>query len=125
MSIFLDRSAILEAGTAAIGHPPEVVDWGLLDSAVARPQASAFGDDAYPTLHAKAAALLQSLARNHVLVDGNKRTAWGAAWTFLILNGVYPAPYDVDAAEAFVNDVATGKLVDISEIADLLKTYAL
>ncbi|MGB3230119.1 MAG: Fic family protein, partial [Mycobacterium sp.] len=56
---------------------------GLLDAAVARPQATVFGVDAYPQVWDKAAALLQSLARNHALVDRNKRTAWAAAWTFL------------------------------------------
>ncbi|WP_155769446.1 Fic family protein [Mycobacterium asiaticum] len=49
---------------------------GLLESAVLRPQATTFGDDAYPTTHEKAAALLHSLTRNHPFVDGNKRTAW-------------------------------------------------
>jgi len=58
--------------------PDMLRDFGLLDSAVMRPQASAFGDDAYPTIHEKAAALLHGLARNHPFVDGNKRTAWAA-----------------------------------------------
>lgn len=124
MTVFLDRDAVLEAGAAAIGYQPEVVDWGQLDAAVARPQASVFGEDAYPAPFGKAAALLQSLARNHVLVDGNKRMAWGACWTFLIINGIYPAPYDLDTAEAFVLAVAQGHLVDVAEIADGLKTYA-
>lgn len=57
-------------------------DFGLLDSAVMRPQASAFGEDAYPTLHEKAAALLHGLARNHPFVDANKCTAWAATSVF-------------------------------------------
>ncbi|MEU0296646.1 Fic family protein, partial [Streptomyces microflavus] len=56
----------------------EVRDYGLLESALARPQASVFGQDAYPDVWQKAAALMESLARNHGLVDGNKRIAWYA-----------------------------------------------
>src|SRR5271155_460945 len=63
-----------------------VRDVGLLDSAAARPRASAFGEDAYETIDLKAAALLHSVARNHALVDGNKRLAWLAAVVFLDLN---------------------------------------
>jgi death-on-curing protein len=51
----------------AVGHPVDVGDWGLLDAAVARPQATVFGQDAYDGLFEKAAALFQSLARNHAL----------------------------------------------------------
>jgi death-on-curing protein len=60
---------------------------GLLDSAAARPRTSAFAEDAYPTIELKAAALLHSLARNHPLVDGNKRLSWLAVVVFLDLNG--------------------------------------
>ena len=56
-----------------------VGDYGLIDSALARPRASVFGQGAYPDLHLKVAALLHSLARNHALVDGNKRLAWTSA----------------------------------------------
>jgi death on curing protein len=62
--------------------PDMLRDFGLLESAVLRPQATTFGDDAYPTLHEKAAALLHSLARNHPFVDGNKRTARAATTVF-------------------------------------------
>jgi death-on-curing protein len=65
----------------------EVRDYGLLESALARPQATVFGKDAYPSLHGKAAALLQSLVSNHGLVDGNKRLGWLATATFLWING--------------------------------------
>jgi Fic/DOC family len=76
---YLDRDDVLTAGAAAVGHALTVGDYGLLDAAVARAQATAFGVDAYPDDFAKAAALLQSLARNHAFVDGNMRTAWAAA----------------------------------------------
>lgn len=64
-----------------------VHDLGLLKSAVARPQATYGGEDLYDGLFSKAAALLESLARNHPFVDGNKRTAIAAASLFLRLNG--------------------------------------
>ena len=67
-----------------------VRDVGLLDSAIGRPSSSALGRDACPTLALKAAALMLSLARNHVLVDGDKRLAWLAAVVFLDLNGCAP-----------------------------------
>ncbi len=125
MTEHLDREDVLVAGAAALGAVPEVADYGLLDSAVARPRATAFGLDAYPDLFTKAAAFLQSLARNHPLVDGNKRTAWAAAWTLLTINGVELDPdFDVDAAEQLVLDVATGTQQSIAQIAEVLATFA-
>jgi death-on-curing protein len=64
-----------------------ICDAGLLEAAAARPQAMAFGADAYPDLHAKAAALVHSLARNHALGDANKRLALGALAAFYGING--------------------------------------
>lgn len=124
MTEYLDRDDVLTAGAAAIGQIPKVSDYGLLDAAVARPRTTAFGLDAYPDDFAKAAALLQSLARNHALVDGNKRTAWAAAWTFLYINGVTLGDFDVDDAEAFMNDVATNGDLDIAYLAGKLASYA-
>jgi death-on-curing protein len=69
-------------------------DIGLLDSAAHRPGATAFGDDAYPTVHEKAAVLLESIVRNHALVDGNKRLGWLATYVFYGLNG-----YDLNAPD--------------------------
>lgn len=114
---YLDREDVLTAGSIAFDAEVKVRDYGLLDAAVARPQATVFGVDAYPEIWDKAAALLQSLARNHALVDGNKRTAWAAAWTFLHINGFELAPdFDVDRAENLMNEVATRdrELADIS-----------
>lgn len=76
---YLDRDDILTVAADAFGAIPAVRDYGLLDAAIARPKSSVFGVDAYPELFGKAAALLHSLARNHALVDGNRRTAWAAA----------------------------------------------
>jgi death-on-curing protein len=72
-------------------------DVGLLDAATARPRSSVLGEDAYPTLDLKAAALLESLARDHPLVDGNKRLAWWATTLFLWLNEREPALSDDEA----------------------------
>ena len=125
MTEYLDRDDVLVAGAAAVGVELSVADYGLLDAAVARPQATAFGVDAYPDLFTKAAALLQSLARNHALVDGNKRTAWAAAWTFLYINGVELNPdFDVDDAEIFMNAVATKADLQLAELAEKLQACA-
>ena len=97
-----------------------VSDLGLLDAAVARPQSSAFGDDAYPSVELKAAALLHSIVTNHALVDGNKRLGWLAATVFL---DVKSDPVDLGDDDAFqlVLDVAEGE-VGVEEIADRLVT---
>jgi death-on-curing protein len=120
---YLDRDDVLTAGAAAVGEILKVSDYGLLDAAVARPRTTVFGLDAYPDDFAKAAALLQSLARNHAFVDGNKRTAWAAAWTFLYINGVELGDFDVDDAELFMKDVATKGDIDIDYIAAKLSSY--
>ncbi|MEU0071381.1 Fic family protein [Streptomyces sp. NPDC006332] len=102
----------------------EVRDYGLLDSALARPQSSVFGQDAYPDVWQKAAAHMESLARNHGLVDGNKRIAWYATWVYLHMNGRPLDPdFDVDEAERFVLDVCQGAL-DVPKIAALLPRFA-
>ncbi|OBK80544.1 type II toxin-antitoxin system death-on-curing family toxin [Mycobacterium sp. 1164985.4] len=125
MTEYLDREDVLVSGAAAVGVELRVTDYGLLDAAVARPQATVFGVDAYPDLFTKAAALLQSLARNHALVDGNKRTAWAAAWTFLYLNGVeLDSGFDVDDAEDFMNTVATQGHLELADLADKLQGFA-
>ena len=96
-----------------------VRDVGLLDSAVNRPRSSAFGEDAYATLGLKAAALLQSMAKNHALVDGNKRLAWLSMVVFCDLNGVSPQLTN-DEAFQLVYDVASSQL-DVGVIAERLR----
>jgi death on curing protein len=92
----------------ALGAGP-VRDLGLLDSACHRPQAGFFGQEAYPTLSGKAAALMHSLACNHALVDGNKRLALLATVVFLRING---HRLDLTDDEAFdlTMSVAAGQL---------------
>jgi death on curing protein len=86
-----------------------VRDLGLLDSAAHRPQTSLFGEDAYPDLHTKAAVLLESLTRNHALIDGNKRLAWVAVVVFDGLNGLAVRAPEDDAYDLVIG-VATGGL---------------
>jgi death on curing protein len=104
--------------TRALGAG-SVRDLGLLDAACARPRSSAFGEEVYPTLALKAAALLHSIARNHALVDGNKRLAWLGAVVFLDLNGHVVALTDDEAFE-LVMAVAQGDL-DVEDIAAALR----
>lgn len=85
--IYLTLTELVHVAKRALGSDIAVRDHGLLQSALARPQATVFGKDAYPELDEKAAALLHSLARNHALVDGNKRLALGATIAFLGING--------------------------------------
>jgi death-on-curing protein len=99
----------LLAIAAGVLDDVSVRDLGLLASAAGRPQTSAFGEDAYPTFAEKAAALMHSIARNHALVDGNKRLAWAATRVFCLLNG-RDLEFTVDEAEALVLGVAMGDL---------------
>lgn len=124
MIAYLDRDDVLAVAARVLDGDPGVRDIGLLDAAIARPRSTVFGLDTYRTVFDKAAALLHSLARNDALVDGNKRTAWASTWLFLGYNGVSLAgDFDVDAAEAFMNDVAMGQ-DDMSRIAATLLEFS-
>ena len=120
---YLDLDDLLEIARAAIGEDVAVRDYGLLASAPARPRASVFGQDAYPDLHLKAAALLHSLARNHALVDGNKRLAWTACRTFLAINDHWITASEDDRFN-FVIELATGAMSELDEIAEQLRTWS-
>ena len=95
---YLALDDVVGMATRLLGDPPPIKDLGLLGSAIARPQATAFGAEAYPDLVSKAAAMLQSIVNNHALVDGNKRLGWLATAVFLELNSV-------DASRVPNNDV--------------------
>ncbi len=95
---YLDTEDVLELARRLLGEPVPLRDLGLLGAAAARPQASAFGADAYPDIWSKAAALLHSIVKNHPLVDGNKRLGWLAAAVFLEIN-------DASVSEAANDDV--------------------
>ena len=123
MTEYLDLDDLLEIARAAVESDVVVGDYGLLESALARPRASVFGQDAYPDLHLKAAALFQSLARNHALVDGNKRLAWTACRTFLAINGQWISASE-DERFDFVIAVATGAKPDVDKIAEQLRSWS-
>jgi death on curing protein len=123
MTEYLDLDDLLEIAHEAVSRDVVGGDYGLLESALARPRASVFGEDAYPDLHLKAAALLHSLARNYALVDGNKRLAWTACRTFLAINGQWISAPEDDRFD-FVIEVATGARPDLVEIADRLRSWS-
>jgi death-on-curing protein len=118
--IYLDLEDLVHIAERALGRAPSVRDWGLLESAAARPAATAYGEDAYRDLHEKAAALLHSLARGHPLVDGNKRLALAATIAFLGVNEVRLTLTNDEAYELII-DVATGKLDEVAPIAEALR----
>lgn len=105
---FLDLDDVLGLARRLLGNPPPIRDVGLLGSAVARPQTSIGGEDAYPTIWSKAAALLQSIAGNHALIDGNKRLGWVATAVFLEINGASVAAARNDEVYDLVMAVAAG-----------------
>ncbi|MGY0231106.1 type II toxin-antitoxin system death-on-curing family toxin [Longispora urticae] len=119
---YLTLEQALRIARAAVGGPVGLRDLGLLDAAVHRPQATVFGQDAYPTLLGKAAALLHSITTSHPLVDGNKRLAWLATYVFCAKNGVELDPTD-DEAYALVTDVASGRVGEVEEIAAALGAF--
>jgi death on curing protein len=122
MTTHLDVEDLVSIAAIVLGSPPKVRDYGLLASAAARPATSAFGQDAYPDLASKAAALLHSICSSHALIDGNKRLAWAAAVVFIGLNNGAPVAHvDVDRAEAFMLAVADGSLTEVSAIAAELR----
>lgn len=120
MPRYLTLDDLLRIADAAVTGEVVVRDVGLLQSALARPQTSLFGEDAYPDIHLKAAALLHSLAGNHALVDGNKRLAWAATAVFLGINGHRVVTTDDEVVE-FVVAVAAGEEPELEPIADWLR----
>lgn len=84
-------------------------DHGLIESAVAQPQATFDGIDLYPTLAEKAAALAFSLIKNHCFIDGNKRIGHAAMEDFLVRNG-FILEAGVDEQEKVILDLAAGSM---------------
>jgi len=82
-----------------------------LASAVSRPQQSAFGEEAYPSLSLKAAALMHSLAENQPFIDGNKRIAWICGKIFLQIHGFTIQATDREGLDLFLNRIANGMTV--------------
>ena len=123
MTEHLDLDDLLAVAEAVLGRPAEVRDAGLLEAAVARSRASVYGEDAYPDLDAKAAALLHSIVTGHALIDGNKRLGWVAVRLFYRLNDRdLRAPIE-DAFELVVS-IADGSIRDVADIGARLREWA-
>jgi death-on-curing protein len=118
--IYLDLDDIV-ALTQRAGFT--ITDHGLVESALARPRASVFGEEAYPGIHEKAAALFQSLATNHALADGNKRTAWAATRLFYGFNDYRIVATENERFDLIIA-VATRELSTVQQVAEQLERIA-
>lgn len=117
---YLDTDDLIDLAASLLGDPAPVRDVGLLGAAAARPQASAFGEDAYSDVWTKAAALLHSIVKNHALIDGNKRLGWLATAVFLELNGIAVTHVPNDSVYDFVIAITVGD-DEVSDIAAQLR----
>ena len=118
MTTFVTLEDALDVISKLGFHVKEI---GLLDSALARPQTTLFGEDAYGTLALKAAAMCHSLVKNHALVDGNKRTTWTLMVVFLFING-FKHNFSTDEGMSFILDLATDA-ISLEEAAKLLRDH--
>jgi death on curing protein len=124
VTYFLTTDDALEVASLVTGKPARVRDFTDLTAALARPQQTSNGQDVYPGIWDKAAALMEALGRSYALVDGNKRLTWNATWFFLGVNGHPLAePLDEDAAQQFMYDLVRGKLT-VASIASGLRQFA-
>ncbi len=119
---YLDLDDLVAAAEVAVGRRADVRDWGLLEAALARPQATVFGEDAYPSLDAKAAALVHSVVTGHALVDGNKRLGLVALLLFYGLNG-YTLTASEDERVELILAIADGGLRDVEKISEHLAPW--
>ncbi len=120
---FLDLDDLIELTRRLMGDPPPIRDYGLLNSAAARPRTTVFGEDAYPDLFTKAAALLHSIVKNRALIDGNKRLVWLATAVFLEINGIAVTQAVNDDVYDFVINMAANNPT-LTEISDGLRRLA-
>jgi death-on-curing protein len=118
----LDLADLTAVGAYVLATPMEIRDWGLLESALARPRTTVFGQDAYPSIWEKAAALMHSLIRNHALVDGNKRVGFTAG-VLLLHKDTIDLSFGEDEAYVLVLAIAEGQ-VDVPEIAARLRGFS-
>jgi death-on-curing protein len=103
VTLYLSVAQVLrlhEKQIAAFGGAGGLRDAGSLDSAVARPQMTFGGEDLYPDVPAKAAALMHSLVMNHPFIDGNKRVGAMAMELFLLVNS-----FDLEAGDEEMEEV--------------------
>lgn len=94
-----------------------VRDHGLLESALYRPQTGYYAD-----LVEEAAALWESLAQNHPFIDGNKRTAFAAAYTFLAINGAQLTA-SADEAHAFISGLYAERAFSFDKLVPWLRSH--
>jgi death-on-curing protein len=120
---YLSLGDLLAMAERMFGTSRMVRDAGLLDAAAHRPRATMFGEDLYPTIHLKAAALMESLVCNHALIDGNKRLGFAATVVFYRLNGLRLQLPHEDAAVDLVLEVAT-RTADLHRVAAALESWA-
>lgn len=120
---YLDVEDLVDLARLVLGDTPSIRDMGLLGSAAARPMTTVFGQDAYPDLWTKAAAVLQSVVKNHALVDGNKRLGWLSTAVFLELNGIEIHRASNDDVYQFVIGVAAGAQT-LGHISEELRALA-
>jgi death-on-curing protein len=118
--IYLTIEDLLIVAERVIGGDVLLRDAGLLESAAARPQTTVFGEDAYPDLHSKAAALLLSICKNHALIDGNKRLALAATIVMLGVNG-WKLSLTNDEAYDLVIAIASSELTEVADVAEQLR----
>lgn len=118
MTAYLDLEDLLQIASRVGFY---VRDLGLLDSALARPRTTLFGDDAYPTIQLKGAALMHSVIKNHAMVDGNKRTSWFALTAFLFING-YDLQMSPDAAVDLTLALANDQ-INLEEAARIIEQH--
>jgi death-on-curing protein len=121
VTVYLDLDDLRLVAARAVDDKVVARDYGLPESAVARPKTTVVGADAYPDIHTKAAALLHSLCRNHALVDG-KRLAWTACQVFLGLNGDWVEASEDDRFDLMIS-VAAGAIDSVEPIAEQLRTW--
>lgn len=122
MTVYLTSeqvTALHDCALSRYGGRPGIRDAGALASALGQPSQEAFGVELYSSLTEKGAAYLFFLARNHPLVDGNKRTAYLAASTFLLMNGAKFGGTD-DEAFDLVLRTARGELTNVREVTLVL-----
>lgn len=117
---YLDLDDVIALAQRLLGTSFGVRDIGLLGSAVARPQTSIGGEDAYPDIWTKAAALLQSIVNNHALVDGNKRLGWLTTAVLLEINGVSVTTAGNDDVYDLVMAVASTQ-IELGRLAEALR----
>ena len=118
--IYLTIEDLLIVANRVIDGEVLLRDAGLLESAAARPQTTIFGEDAYPDVHAKAAALLLSICKNHALIDGNKRLALAGTIVMLGVNG-WTLTLTNDEAYGLVISVASGEMNEVADVAEQLR----